>query len=35
LGVFKKKSERGGEWVFADLLVFLRSVLGKSGFGGG
>jgi hypothetical protein len=30
-----KKSERGGECFFADLLVFLRGVLGKGGFGGG
>jgi hypothetical protein len=32
---FRKKSERGGECFFADLLVFLRGVLGKGGFGGG
>jgi hypothetical protein len=31
----KKKSERGGECFFADLLVFLRGVLRKGGFGGG
>jgi hypothetical protein len=36
LGAFsKKKSERGEECFFADLLVFLRGVLGKGGFGGG